>query len=196
MKAPQGRRDQCRIKFIKTMIATMGRTTQSLMEGSSSRGVWGAVAAICAPAARGGGGARRGLQRRGASRSSRPLFGSGLSGGERGVRSSAQRSDSAAAYTCDSLIRALAADSRGGLLAACLLGMPSVYTPLATRARLKAWRLDDSSLGSIYLCYGTGRMGRGGDGDRVHRRRRRAVGGGGGTGKEGDDVGAALGASV
>ena len=29
-------------------------------------------------------------------------------------------------------------------------------------------------------------MGRGGDGDRVHRRRRRAVGEGGGTGKEGE----------
>ena len=87
VKAPQGRRDQCRIKFIKTMIATMGRTTQSLMKGSSSRGVWGAVAAIV-------GGVRRGLQRRGPQRRG-GVFGGGAA--QRGARLSDQNADSAAA---------------------------------------------------------------------------------------------------
>ena len=41
------------------MIATMGSTTQSLIEGSRRSGVCGAVAAIGAAAARGGGVRRR-----------------------------------------------------------------------------------------------------------------------------------------
>ena len=68
---------------------------------------------------------------------------------------SAQRSDSAAAYTCDSLIRALAADSPRRL---SVLVIASVYTPLAT---LSLGGLDDSSLGLIYV---TGREGWDGEG--------------------------------
>ena len=78
------------IRFMRTIIATMGRTAQSRMEGSSSRGVCGAVAAMVVawPGRRRRRAALlRGLQRRvAAPRGAAGLFlGCGLSGGERGV---------------------------------------------------------------------------------------------------------------
>jgi len=75
------------------MIATMGSTTQSLMEGSRRSGVCGAVAAIV------GGGMRRGLQRRGASSAADLFLAVGLAAARAacGARLSDQNADSAAA---------------------------------------------------------------------------------------------------
>ncbi len=74
------------------MIATMGSTTQSLIEGSRSRGVWGAVAAICAAG-------RRAASACAARREAQPtsLWVSRFSGGA-AQRVLAQRSDRAAAH--------------------------------------------------------------------------------------------------
>ena len=129
---------------MRTMIATMGSTTQSRIDGSSSKGVWGAVAAIASTA--------RGTAACAARREGRPLFGSGLRRrARRAELGSAIKTQTALQHVCN----ANCVSGRYAAALACCL-FASVYTPLATRARLKAWRLDDSSLGSIYV---TGREG-------------------------------------
>ena len=118
VKAPQGRRDQCRIRFMRTMIATMGRTTQSLIEGSSSRGVCGAVAAIVGGARVGA--VRRGLQRRGseaADLSLGVLRRRSFGGGAQRARLSDQTA--LQAYTCDSLYTGASGRFAAALACAC-----------------------------------------------------------------------------